>query len=142
MINQEIVMDYNCHIGYVDKGNRIVTVTQSAVRHGSGGKSVLPSVQSGRSEQLHPFFFGGGKKISQRFFNCPSEEHAGSGWTRTIARETCKKITHHFWNIARLINASISAGLVHPSWGDVLCALQHVIWKVCVKCLERVEHYV
>jgi hypothetical protein len=69
----------------------------------------------------------GGKKISHRdFFNHPSEEHVGSGWTRTKARETHKETTHHFWNIARLIKTSISAGLVHPSWGDVMCALQHV----------------
>lgn len=53
-----------------------------------GVRAALPSVRSGHSEQLHPSVFMWFKEyFTQRFSTRPSEEHAGTDWTRTVARD-------------------------------------------------------
>lgn len=67
-------------------------------------KAVFPSVLSGNSEQLHPSFMWWEENFTWRFTTFPSEEHAGSGWVRTVARKTCRETTHCFcehWKTGR-----------------------------------------
>ena len=72
-----------------------------------GGKAVLPSVQSGHSEQLYPFFFFlmWWKVNFTQIFDSP---FWGTCWQwldknhGPLAKETHMETTHHFWNIARL----------------------------------------
>jgi phage I-like protein len=45
----QIVMDYNHHMGYGDKGGRMVD-NPSAIRHSSGQKFVHPSVRPDHSQ--------------------------------------------------------------------------------------------
>jgi hypothetical protein len=53
--------------------------------------TVFPSVRSGHSEQLHlSFFMWWVQNFMWRCLIDPSQEHAGSGWTRTAARGTCR----------------------------------------------------
>jgi len=53
-----------------------------------GITAALPSVRSGRSEELHPSVFTRFKEyFTQRFSTHPSEEHAATEWTRTAARD-------------------------------------------------------
>jgi len=53
-----------------------------------GVTAALPSVRSGHSEQLHPSVFMWFKEyFTQRFSTCPSQEHAGTDWTRTTATD-------------------------------------------------------
>jgi hypothetical protein len=101
----ENLEDYNHHMGYVDKGDRMAN--SYSISHQTRKwtqKLFSPSVRSGHSEQLHPLFFMWWEEnVTQGFLARPSEEPAGSGWIR----------------------ASISTGLIHPSWGTLMCAL----WK-------------
>ena len=46
-IKPQIVMDYNHHMGYMDKGDRMAN--SYSIRHSSGEKFVFPSVRPGHS---------------------------------------------------------------------------------------------
>lgn len=88
--------DYNHHIGYVDKVDRMANIYSISCQAWKWGKICFSSVQSGHSEQLHPFFFMWWEEnLTQRFLTRPSEKHAGCGWTRTTARETHEETTDH-----------------------------------------------
>jgi hypothetical protein len=52
-----IVVDYNRHTVYVDKGDRMANSYSTSCRTWKWTKKLLPSVRSGYSEQLHPSFF-------------------------------------------------------------------------------------
>jgi len=71
VIKPKIVVDYNYHLGYVNKGNRMAN-SYSAVRHGSGQKKLFFHLL--KLAILNSYLLlssCGGKKISQRFLTCP-----------------------------------------------------------------------
>jgi hypothetical protein len=68
-IKPKIVADYNHHLGYVDKGNRMAN---SYPDMEVDEKAVFPSVQTRHSEQLHPsFFMWWEENFTQRFLTRP-----------------------------------------------------------------------
>jgi hypothetical protein len=98
VIKPENVEDYNRHMCYVDKGDRMAnSYSISCEIWKWTKKAVFPSVQYDYFEQLHPsFFMWWEENFTQRFLTPPSEEHAISGWTRTAAAETCRETIHCF----------------------------------------------
>lgn len=97
VIKPENVEDYNRHMTYVDKGDRMANSYSISCRIWKWTKSRFPSVQSDYFEQLHPsFFMWWGENFTQRFLTPPFEEHARSGWTRMATEETCRETIHCF----------------------------------------------
>ena len=97
MIKPKIMADCNHHMDYVDKDDRM-----------ANSYSINCWTWKWMKE-LFSYLFGvvilnsciflswwGGKKISHKCLTRPSEEFAGSGWTRAVARETCREKIHCF----------------------------------------------
>jgi len=73
VIKPKIVADYNYHLGYVDKGNRMANSYSISCQTWKWiKKAVFPSVQTSHSEQLHPsFFIWWEENFTQRFLTRP-----------------------------------------------------------------------
>jgi hypothetical protein len=74
-IKPKIVVDYNHHLGYVDKGNRMANSYANWPSDKEvDEKAVFPSVQTSHSEQLHTsFFMWWEENFTHRFLTCPFE---------------------------------------------------------------------
>jgi hypothetical protein len=94
-IKPEIVVDCKRHMGYVDKGDRMANSHSISCQTCKWMKKLFFHLFDLAVVNSYILFSSyGGKKFSQRFLTRPSEEHAGSGWTRMAARETCRENTH------------------------------------------------
>ena len=84
-----IVADYNHHMVYVDKRDKMANSYSISCRTWWDRETVLPSVRSGHSEQLHSaFFICWEENFIQRFSNLPREECAGTYWqARRVHKE-------------------------------------------------------
>jgi hypothetical protein len=83
-IKPQIVMDYNHHMGYVVKGDRMANSYSISCRTFKWTKKLffhLLDLTILNSYILHSSC--GGKEMSQRFSIYPSEEYVGTCWTRT-----------------------------------------------------------
>jgi hypothetical protein len=68
------MMDYNHHIGYVDKVDRMANSYSISCQAWKCEKICFSSDETGHSEQLHPFFFMWWEEnLMQRFLTRPSE---------------------------------------------------------------------
>ena len=83
-IKPQTVIDYNHHMRYVDKGDRMANSYSISWRTFKWTRKFffhLLDLAILNSYILHSSC--GGKKISQRFLIYPHEEYVGTGWTRT-----------------------------------------------------------
>ena len=81
-IKPQIVMDYNHHMGYRDKGDRMQTVTLSAIGHSSG--QILFFHLLTWPFSIATFFIPlvGVRKFNKEISIYPHEEYVGTCWTR------------------------------------------------------------
>jgi hypothetical protein len=90
----QIVMEYNHHMGYVDKGNRLTNSYNTSLRTFKWTKNIfshLLGLAILNSYILHSSC--GGKKISHRFSIYPCEEYACTCWTRTESTKAIRYTT-------------------------------------------------
>jgi hypothetical protein len=82
MIKPEIMADCNCHMDYVDGGDRMANSYSISCQTWKGMKGLFSYLFSlAILNSCILLSSCGGKKISHRCSTHPSEEHAGSGWT-------------------------------------------------------------
>lgn len=97
-----------------------------------GVAAALPSPRSGHSEQLHPSVFMWFKEyFTQRFSTRHSEEHAGTEWTRTAARDPQgdQPLLLKHWHNTHWPSPS-NPGHCH------VCCVRGVMTEGCVQCLQ------
>ena len=100
-IKPAIVADYNRHMGYVDKADRMANSCTASRRTWKWTKKLFFHLLD--MTILNSYILlstCGGKKISQRFSTHPCQGDAGKGWARTPTiqgcRETCPCLCEHY----------------------------------------------